>query len=74
MVNQKNKPRTYKKLKYRQIQRKNTRNKKLLAKERQQCNQEKGEKNWYEYEQYIYFHYPQDYPVIKSARPTNLLE
>ena len=38
-----------------------------------QCNREKGMKNWYEYEQYIYERYPNDYPVIKAARPINLL-
>jgi len=38
-----------------------------------QCNLEKGEKNWYEYEQYMYKKYPHDYPIIKAARPTNLL-
>lgn len=39
-----------------------------------QCNREKGEKNWYEYEQYIYEKYPNDYPVIRAARPINLLK
>ncbi len=38
------------------------------------CNREKGEKHWYEYEQYIYHKYPQDYPVIKAARPIKLLD
>ena len=38
-----------------------------------ECNQEKGEKNWYEYEQYMFLNYPQDYPVIKAARPNKIL-
>lgn len=38
-----------------------------------ECNQEKAEKHWYEYEQYMYLNYPQDYPLIRSARPTKLL-
>lgn len=37
------------------------------------CNREKGEKHWYEYEQYMYHNYPQDYPVIRAARPIELL-
>lgn len=37
------------------------------------CNREKGEKHWYEYEQYMYHNYPQDYPVIRAARPSELL-
>ncbi|MDJ0649829.1 MAG: HNH endonuclease signature motif containing protein [Xenococcaceae cyanobacterium MO_188.B19] len=37
------------------------------------CNIQKGEKHWYEYEQYILVNYPNDYPVIKSSRPTRLL-
>lgn len=37
------------------------------------CNREKGEMNWYEYEKYIYQNYPDDYPVIRSARPLQLL-
>lgn len=37
------------------------------------CNIEKGVKNWYEYEQYMYDKYPHDYPVIRAARPINLL-
>ena len=39
----------------------------------QQCNREKGERNWYEYEQYMYEKYPNDYPLIKSVRPVKLL-
>ena len=38
------------------------------------CNLEKGEKNWYEYEQYMYQKYPQDYAIIRSARPIKLLD
>lgn len=37
------------------------------------CNREKGERHWYEYEQYMYHKYPQDYPIIKTARPIELL-
>ncbi len=39
-----------------------------------ECNQQKGEKHWYEYEQYMFINYPQDYPVVKAARPTKLLK
>lgn len=38
------------------------------------CNQEKGEKNWYEYEHYIINRYPESYSVIKAARPLQLLQ
>lgn len=37
------------------------------------CNREKGERHWYEYEQYMYHNYPDDYPVIRAARPVQLL-
>lgn len=37
------------------------------------CNREKGEMHWYEYEQYMHHNYPQDYSVIKAARPIQLL-
>ena len=40
----------------------------------QQCNREKAEMHWYEYELYMYEKYPNDYLFIKSARPTKLLE
>lgn len=40
----------------------------------QACNREKGEKHWYEYEQYMFLNYPHDCPAIKAARPTKLLE
>ena len=39
----------------------------------QECNKEKGEKHWFEYEQYIFFNYPDDYPAIKAVRPVQLL-
>lgn len=38
-----------------------------------ECNIEKAEKNWYEYEHFIYQKYPEDYSAIKSARPKKLL-
>lgn len=38
------------------------------------CNREKGEKHWYEYEQYMYHNYPQDYPIVMAARPIKLLK
>ena len=37
------------------------------------CNIEKGEKHWYEYEQYMLISHPHDYPLIKSVRPKKLL-
>lgn len=37
------------------------------------CNRKKGEMHWYEYEKYIYQNYPDDYPVIRSSRPLQLL-
>ena len=40
----------------------------------QECNKEKGEKHWYEYEQYMFINYPNDYPTIKAARPKKLLD
>ena len=40
----------------------------------QACNREKGEKNWYEYEQYMFSNYPHDYPAIQAARPAKLLK
>lgn len=39
----------------------------------QECNREKGDKHWYEYEQYIFNKYPNDYSLIKAARPIKLL-
>ncbi|MBD2663347.1 hypothetical protein B6N60_03224 [Richelia sinica FACHB-800] len=37
------------------------------------CNQEKGEMHWYEYERYIFVNYPHLYEFIKTVRPTTLL-
>ncbi|MFM7409059.1 MAG: HNH endonuclease [Cuspidothrix sp.] len=37
------------------------------------CNLEKGEMHWYEYELYIFKKYPEIYPFIKSVRPVSLL-
>ncbi|BAS57704.1 hypothetical protein NIES2135_29300 [Leptolyngbya boryana NIES-2135] len=39
----------------------------------QQCNREKAEMNWYEYEHYIYVNYLDRYSVIRDARPRELL-
>ncbi|MCU0550398.1 MAG: HNH endonuclease [Leptolyngbya sp. Prado105] len=39
----------------------------------QSCNREKAEMNWYEYEHYIYVNYLDRYPVIRDARPSELL-
>ncbi|MGB5959367.1 MAG: HNH endonuclease signature motif containing protein [Coleofasciculaceae cyanobacterium] len=38
------------------------------------CNQEKAEKNWFEYEHYIFIHYPQLLAAIQLARPRQLLK
>lgn len=40
----------------------------------QACNREKGEMNWYKYEQYMLNNYPQDYPAIKAVRPSKLIK
>ncbi|PSB11024.1 HNH endonuclease [Pleurocapsa sp. CCALA 161] len=40
----------------------------------QYCNQEKGEKHWYEYEHHIFMNYPDLYLGVKLARPTKLLQ
>lgn len=37
------------------------------------CNQEKGEKHWFEYEHYIFTRYPDLFPAIRDARPIRLL-
>jgi hypothetical protein len=37
------------------------------------CNKEKGEMNWYEYEHFIFTQHPEAYPIVKAARPTQLL-
>ncbi len=39
-----------------------------------QCNQEKAEMNWYEYEHFIFTHYPARYHDVSFARPRQLLE
>ena len=39
-----------------------------------ECNQEKGEMHWYEYEHYIFIHHPDRYEDIKFARPQHLLK
>ncbi|WP_017298764.1 HNH endonuclease [Nodosilinea nodulosa] len=38
------------------------------------CNQEKGERHWYEYEHYIFTRYPNRYQDIVFARPRHLLK
>lgn len=38
------------------------------------CNQEKGERHWYEYEHYIFTHYPDRYQDVVLARPRELLK
>jgi hypothetical protein len=38
------------------------------------CNQEKGERDWFEYELYIYRNYPDSFAFIRAARPTLLLK
>ncbi|MBF2029230.1 MAG: HNH endonuclease [Oscillatoriales cyanobacterium C42_A2020_001] len=39
-----------------------------------QCNQEKGEMHWYEYEHYTFNHHPDRYHDIVFARPKQLLQ
>jgi hypothetical protein len=39
-----------------------------------QCNREKGEMGWYEYETYILEKYPERYDEIQFARPQQLLK
>jgi 5-methylcytosine-specific restriction endonuclease McrA len=39
-----------------------------------QCNQEKGEMHWYEYERYMMVHHPNLYSAVKDARPKLLLQ
>ena len=38
-----------------------------------ECNQEKGERHWYEYELYMFKSHPALYSFIKAARPVSLL-
>lgn len=40
----------------------------------QRCNQEKSDMHWYEYEHYIFVHYPNLYSNVSFARPTTLLQ
>ncbi|MEP0978949.1 hypothetical protein NC980_00145 [Leptolyngbya sp. AS-A5] len=40
----------------------------------QLCNQEKSDMHWYEYEHYIFVHYPHLYTNVQAARPTTLLK
>jgi len=40
----------------------------------QMCNQEKSDRHWYEYEHYIFVHYPHLYLNVRAARPTKLLQ
>lgn len=39
-----------------------------------QCNQEKGERHWYEYEHYVLTKYPDRYHDVELARPRQLLQ
>lgn len=38
------------------------------------CNQEKGEMHWYEYERYMMLHHPTRYEAIQLYRPRQLLQ
>lgn len=38
------------------------------------CNQEKGEKHWFEYEHYMFIHHSDLLHTIEAARPTQLLK
>ncbi|MBH8574780.1 HNH endonuclease [Nostocaceae cyanobacterium CENA369] len=38
------------------------------------CNQEKGDRHWYNYEHYIFVRYPNLYLAVKAARPSLLLQ
>ncbi|MEN8446884.1 MAG: HNH endonuclease signature motif containing protein [Cyanobacteria bacterium J06555_13] len=38
------------------------------------CNREKAERHWYEYEHYIFVNYPDRYQDIAFARPRQLLK
>jgi 5-methylcytosine-specific restriction endonuclease McrA len=40
----------------------------------QDCNREKGERHWYEYEQYMFIKHPDLYLAVKAARPKQLLQ
>jgi 5-methylcytosine-specific restriction endonuclease McrA len=39
----------------------------------QSCNKEKAEMHWYEYERYILVNFPNLYPAVRAARPSQLL-
>jgi 5-methylcytosine-specific restriction endonuclease McrA len=39
-----------------------------------ECNQEKAELNWYEYERYMLEHHSDRYPQVQLARPRQLLK
>jgi hypothetical protein len=39
----------------------------------QPCNQEKGEKHWFEYEHYMLIHHPHLLAAVQAVRPTQLL-
>lgn len=38
------------------------------------CNEEKAEMHWYEYERHIYLNYLDFYPVVRDERPFELLQ
>ncbi len=38
------------------------------------CNQEKGERHWYEYEHYMFIHHRDRYEDVQFARPRQLLK
>jgi HNH endonuclease len=38
------------------------------------CNKEKSDMHWYEYEQYMFIHFPELYLAVKAARPKQLLQ
>jgi 5-methylcytosine-specific restriction endonuclease McrA len=40
----------------------------------QNCNREKGERHWYEYEHYMFINRPHLYLSVKIARPIQLLQ
>lgn len=39
-----------------------------------ECNRQKAEMNWYEYERYIFKNYPDRYHIVQEERPTELLQ
>ncbi|NJR71248.1 MAG: HNH endonuclease, partial [Synechococcales cyanobacterium CRU_2_2] len=38
------------------------------------CNREKGERHWFEYEQYILTHHPDRFENLLPARPNQLIK